>query len=362
MKTMIGKIMLGIIVVGTLTGCANVQGEFESALHRNDWEEAEKWLARGATVNPKRKYEWDSLLGDAAIGHHEKMVYWLLEHGATEANGEFPWPTMAWMGDPELLRFRLKKGVDINAKDDDGRLKVESFWACDNWSGTEKGFIKAIKYLHECGVKIHDFNYEMTPLQYAVSKGWLDAANYLLKHGADVKDRNRCGDSAIHFARTPHTVQFLLDHGADINSKNNEGSTPIHCAITRNYVDTFETTMDILKLLLDHGADINSKDCKGNTPLHYACCDFLLNFQIPDTPEVHDSFYRGCFCTKCQKERLKYLIAHGADVNAQNEMGQTALHLAVVSYVCDDVIDYLTKHGADLNLRDRNGMTVLDLA
>ena len=359
MRKVINRIMLGITVVGLLAGCANVQEEFESAVHRDNLGEAEKWLARGATVNPKRKNRWEwSLLDEVTYwGDHEEMVYWLLKHGATAGNGAVPWQAMAMLGNPELLRFRLEKGANVNEKDDKDRLRVETFWACDRWGGTEKCFIKAIEYLHKYGVKIHDFNYEMTPLQYAVSKGWLEAVKYLLKQGADVKDRNCRGDSAIHFANNPQIVKFLLDHGADINSKNNEGITPIHYAVDR-YT---ETAMDILKLLLKHGADINSKDRKGNTPLHYVCSQFRLDYQLPDNPAVHEPFYRGCFCKKCQLERLKYLIARGANVNAQNEMGQTVLHLAVLEHAGDDVIEYLTKHGADLNLRDRNGMTVLDL-
>ena len=396
MKKTILEMMCGIIAVGLLAGCVNVQEEFESAVYRDDLGAAEKWLARGATVNPKRKYEWDSLLGDVTyFGHHEEMVYWLLEHGATAGNGAVPWQALAMQGNPELLRMRLEKGANVNEKDDEGKLRVENFWAYDRWDGTEKGFIQAMRYLHEYGVKIHDFNYRMTPLQYAASKGWLDAVKYLLKQGADVKDKNCRGASAIHFAKDPQTVQFfldkgvkinckdnkgdtplhyaikrsndlnmikfLLDHGADVNSKNNAGSTPIHFAVTENYVDTFETTMDILKLLLKHGADINSKDRKGNTPLHYVCSEFPFDYCFPDNPTVHEPFYRGCFCKKCQLERLEYLIARGANVNAQNEMGQTVLHLAVIEFAGDDVIEFLTKHGADLNLRDRNGKTVLDL-
>ena len=363
MRKVINRIMLGITVVGLLAGCVNVQEEFESAVYRDDLGAAEKWLARGATVNPKGKFarEWSLLDEVTNWGHHEEMVYWLLKHGASAGNGAVPWQALAMLGNPELLRMRLEKGADVNEKDDEVRLRVETFWACDRWGGTEKCFIKSLEYLHEYGMKIHDFNYEMTPLQYAVSKGWLDAVEYLLKHGADVKDRNCRGASAIHFAKDPRTVKFLLDHGADINSKDNTGSTPIHYAVTRNNMDTFETTMDILKLLLKHGADINSKDNKGNTPLHYVCSQFRLDYQLPDNPAVHEPFYRGCFCKKCQLERLKYLIARGANVNAQNEMGQTVLHLAVLEHAGDDVIQYLTKHGADLNLRDRNGMAVLDL-
>jgi len=250
-----------------------------------------------------------------------------------------------------------------------------------------------MQYLHEYGVKIHDFNYRMTPLQYAASNGWLDAVKYLLKQGADVKDKNCRGASAIHFAKDPQTVQFfldqgvkinskdnegdtplhyaikrsddlniikfLLDHGADVNSRNQAGSTPFHHAVTITY--GLEINMDIIKILLDHGADINSKDRKGNTPLHYVCSEFPFDYYLPDNPKVHTTFYRECFCKKCQLERLEYLIARGANINAQNEMGQTVLHLAAIEHADEDVIEYLTKHGADLNLRDRNGKTVLDL-
>ena len=53
--TKIIGIVFGIMAAGLLVGCASVQEKFESAVHRDDLREAEKWLARGATVNPKRK-------------------------------------------------------------------------------------------------------------------------------------------------------------------------------------------------------------------------------------------------------------------------------------------------------------------
>ena len=395
MRKVINRIMLGITVVGLLAGCVNVQEEFESAVYRDDLGAAEKWLARGATVNPKGKFEreWSLLDEVTNWGHHEKMVHWLLEHGATAGNGAVPWEAISMMGNPEFLRIRLEKGANVNEEDDEGKLRVENFWACDRWDGTEKGFIQAMQYLHEYGVKIHDFNYRMTPLQYAASKGWLDAVKYLLKQGADVKDKNSRGASAIHFAKDPQTVQFFLDKGVKINCKDNEGDTPLHYAIKRSnelnmkkflldhganvnsknsagrtpfhhataITHSLEVNMDVIKILLDHGADINSKDRKGNTPLHYVCSEFPFDYCFPDNPKVQATFYRGCFCKKCQLERLRYMIARGANVNAQNEMGQTALHLAVIEFAGDAVIEYLTKHGADLNLQDRNGKTVLDL-
>jgi len=109
----------GIIVAGLLAGCANVQEEFESAVYRDDLGAAEKWLARGATVNSKGKWGFGdfSLLDDVThFGHHEEMVYWLLEHGATAGNGVVPWEAIAMMGNSELLRIRLEKGANVNER------------------------------------------------------------------------------------------------------------------------------------------------------------------------------------------------------------------------------------------------------
>lgn len=58
---------------------------------------------------------------------------------------------------------------------------------------------------------------------------------------------------------------------------------------------------------------------------------------------------------------LNRLLAEGADINAQNENGQTALNLAVQN---DDpvMVDVLIERGADLNIPDSKGWTVLSIA
>ena len=67
-------------------------------------------------------------------------------------------------------------------------------------------------------------------------------------------------------------------------------------------------------------------------------------------------------------EILKILIDAGADVNAQNRYGETALMCAVyhtiyiISNSVPAKIEILTEAGADVNLQDDNGDTVLILA
>ena len=43
----------------------------------------------------------------------------------------------------------------------------------------------------------------------------------------------------------------------------------------------------------------------------------------------------------------------GVDVNAANEAGQTALHIA--AQASDGIVKYLAEHGADLDAKDKQG-------
>lgn len=59
-----------------------------------------------------------------------------------------------------------------------------------------------------------------------------------------------------------------------------------------------------------------------------------------------------------QAAMIKILLATGVDVNASNNIGQTALHLAGNA----EVAQLLLAAGADRTTRDANGMTPADMA
>lgn len=85
--------------------------------------------------------------------------------------------------------------------------------------------------------------------------------------------------------------------------------------------------------LLAHGADVNAKDSLGDTVLSRAVLSG-------------------------RKELVELLLAHGADVNARVFLGSTALHKASFTGNAN-VVELLLAHGADANAKDNKGMTPL---
>ena len=101
-----------------------------------------------------------------------------------------------------------------------------------------------------------------------------------------------------------------------------------------------EGNLEKVKLLLKQGRSINERDPRikfGWTPLIAAI--FQRNTNV-----VH------------------YLIESGADLNIQDNTGQTAIMWATSSDDNLDIVKDLIAHGADLNAKDKMGATVLSYA
>jgi ankyrin repeat protein len=73
---------------------------------------------------------------------------------------------------------------------------------------------------------------------------------------------------------------------------------------------------------------------------------------MPDIEEQHDVSL---------SKTVQVLLEHGADVNAQNNMHSTPLHLAT-SLDSVETIQLLLKLGADIDVQDRTHNTSLHLA
>ncbi len=105
-------------------------------------------------------------------------------------------------------------------------------------------------------------------------------------------------------------------------------------------------TLDLnVEKLLSEGADVNAKDANGLTALHYAC-GATTETDFYGTEDL---------------EAVKALIGHGARVDAKTKGGLTPLMVAAYMRRLKTV-ETLVEHGADVNARSESGVMPLDKA
>jgi ankyrin repeat protein len=124
---------------------------------------------------------------------------------------------------------------------------------------------------------------------------------------------------------------MVLDY-ANVNTTDNARLAVLTDALILASMFRYRT---IMSKLIEAGADVNATNNKGHTALMM-------------------------FCTKEDERIVTQLIEAGADINATDEFGETAL-----MYVCrkghGEIATQLIKAGADINAADMRGMTALML-
>jgi uncharacterized protein len=113
-------------------------------------------------------------------------------------------------GDEGLVASYIKAGIDVNAKEEDGRTAL--------LIAAEKGDPGMVTLLAENGADVNVSDIDgYTALIYVAYKGDIEIAMLLLKHGANVHARDKDGWTALRFARMQGKTQMaelLKKHGA----------------------------------------------------------------------------------------------------------------------------------------------------
>jgi ankyrin repeat protein len=162
-------------------------------------------------------------------------------------------------GDRQQTLNALRKGVDVNARDDEGYTALHRACAAGN--------LPIVTILLEAGADIHARENEsgMTPLFNADA----GTSEYLIAGGADVNARTPKGMTPLIWAvywKSIDKVTLLLKRGADVNAGAGSTKTALHIAANWGHVA-------IAALLLEAGADPNALDGIGWTPLHWAALE-----------------------------------------------------------------------------------------
>lgn len=107
---------------------------------------------------------------------------------------------------------------------------------------------------------------DVMPLQLAARNGMLEIVKLLISKGANVNAVSSLGNSALMTGEVG-IIKYLLAQGANPNLKNNDGDTPLIFLI--GYLKTYsEDEVDEgVKALLEKGAEVNAVNKKGESAL-----------------------------------------------------------------------------------------------
>ena len=165
---------------------------------------------------------------------------------------------------------------------------------------------------------------------------------------------NDKGKNRFNGKVNPEVVQLLLDRGADVNYKDGNGKSTL-MEICDSKINGYE----IAKLLVDYGVDVNAKDNDGNTVLMYIK-ESEINYNDYAFAQNHPEDMSCKEIDILQSESImQLLIKKGADVNARNKLGMTALMKH--SYEGNTgLVGILLDNGAVITIKSE--LTALDLA
>jgi len=228
-----------------------------------------------------------------------------------------------------------------------------------------------------------------TPLMYAALYGDVASMKDLIDRGADPKASNDAGATALMWAvDNPDKARLLLEHGADSNAKSSDGMTPLTiatgnggpAAVVKLLLDhgaTVEGTSyrgrspfvgagsdeAVLRTLMGHGVDVARLSPALSSALGSDCaaCVGLL---VPSAPKATLSSAMITTGSDRDGRALDILLSHGADAKvAAPGLGFTSLMYAADSEVgALDRVKSLIGHGADVNAQTADGVTALDFA
>lgn len=373
------------------------------------------WRARIPTI----AFLWKSLSQDET-----SPLHWALDHHRVDLAKAFVDMYGADIDETDegvsLLVYSCQRGfvkalgwlmsyktLNVSSCDDDGRNAL--WWAAANMRYNDAMDL-LIKHEHT-DLNCQDRKDGSTPLMLSITYKNLELLEALLSDlRTDPNIVNRFGQSPLHLAvyrNSPQMIQLLVQSGADVNRMNDKRQTPLILAAEQQLPSAIRCLLSIPTVKIEYA------DNYGRTALWYAvddCNTEIIQQLMERTSDVHDywnagynktlfqlAIERGCelaVIRLLQKsksshrpedegdEHLIYdddtcffmavvsnqvsiariFLARGANVNAYNEDGQTALHVAC-RYNNPRLVDLLFSHPQlDVNFPDHDLQTPLHIA
>jgi uncharacterized protein len=319
-------------------------------------------LDHGADLNAKESYKGQTALMWAAAERHPDVVKLLLQKGAD-------WKVRSFDRETKLPKLSAASSVSPFAR---GGMTAFQFTA-------REGDLDTGKVMLDAGVDINYPDVDGTSaLVVAIMNKRYTFAKLLLDRGADPNVTDVKGRAALYavvdmrnedWSALPSRkledgypslslIEALVAHGGTVNAR-----------LTRNLpgrsgMDAGDTTLDegttplmraarsgdaaTMRLLLKAGADPKLVTKEGTNALQFAAGVGYRDKQTKGTEAE-------------ALEALVVCVDQGMDIDQADTKGETALHGAA-SRGADSVVKYLVEHGAKLDAKTKRGFTPLDVA
>jgi ankyrin repeat protein len=319
-------------------------------------------IAAGLDVNAQERWLGETALIWAAAENHADAVRLLGEAGAS-------------------LNVQAKKLQFPRKISGQTTLPVGGMTAL--MYASRQGAQDAVRVLLELGADPNVQDADGTSaMVLAIINGHYDIAATLVEKGANPGVADSTGMAALYAAVDMNTLSYmhgrpepkpsgrysasdlvtiLLDRGADPNQRLKsatlrrhnsagiqslgEGTTPLMRA-------AYSGDVALMRVLLDRGADPKLTQKNGNTLVMLSSGFGRRGDHNADSQE----FERGT--PEDLLRALKLCVELGLDVTTANDQGDTALHVAAGA----EIVRYLVEHGARLDAKNKRNHTPLDAA
>jgi hypothetical protein len=243
---------------------------------------------------------------------------------AQNSTGETPLFMAVKTNSPSTINVLLENRANLNARDNQGSSLLHT---AIRWNA-----IEAASLLISTGIDINAHSLDgCTALHYAVTLGKAEIESMLIANGAYLEARDIEGNTpfmeAVRTGMLP-SIERLASSGADTSTRNIRGDTPLHIAIAME-------RLDIVTLLLRMRASIHARNNRERTPFHIA---------LNTSPSM--------VSTLLTRDRI----------NSPDDMGSTALHIAIQQRASPQIINLIIQQGARINAVDSNGHSPLRIA